>query len=149
MPVVGGYPFARTIQMPLLGSTSRAQLATCDARLQRLANEAIKYIDFSVLEGFRNKQQQDADYAKGVSKLKWPNGRHNSSPSRAFDFAPYPIDWSNKATALGRFMLVGGVILVCAHQLGIKIRFGWDWNRNLDPRDESFLDWGHVELDEP
>jgi len=135
--------------MPQFGATSRQQLATCDPRLQKLANWAIQYIDFSILEGHRNKEQQNADYAKGVSKLKWPNGRHNSLPSKAFDFAPFPIDWSSKATALGRFMLVAGVLLVGAKVLGIKIRFGWDWNRNLDPRDESFLDWGHVEIDEP
>lgn len=135
--------------MPKFGTESKKQQATCDPRLVRLQNEAIKYIDHSILEGHRDKAHQDADYAKGVSKLKWPNGQHNKLPSRAFDFAPFPIDWSNKATALGRFMLIAGVYLVCAAQLGIKIRFGWDWNRNLDPRDESFLDWGHIELDEP
>ena len=135
--------------MAILGTNSLLQLSTCDPRLQKLAKWAIAFIDFSILEGHRNQQQQDADYAKGVSKLKWPNGNHNKLPSRAFDFAPFPIDWSNKATALGRFMLVAGVFWVGAKILGIKIRFGWDWNRNLDPRDESFLDWGHVELDEP
>lgn len=135
--------------MPAFGPESRRQQNTCDDRLIRLQNEAIKYIDHTILEGHRDQAHQDADYAKGVSKLKWPNGAHNKFPSRAFDFAPYPIDWSNKVTALGRFMLVAGVYLVCAQRLGIKIRFGWDWNRNLDPRDESFLDWGHIELDEP
>ena len=135
--------------MPTFGAASRAQQSTCDVRLQRLQNFAIQYIDHSILEGHRNKADQDADYAKGVSKLKWPHGAHNKFPSRAFDFAPFPIDWSNKATALGRFMLVSGVYLAGARILGIKIRFGWDWSRNLDPRDESFLDWGHIELDEP
>lgn len=135
--------------MPRLGSESRKQLATCHPKLQQLANEAIKYTDFSILEGFRDKVHQDADYAKGVSKLKWPNGRHNKKPSIAFDFAPFPVDWGQGVKPLSRFMLVAGVLLTCAQQLGIKIRFGWDWNRNLDPRDESFMDWGHVELDEP
>lgn len=135
--------------MPQFGIESRKQQATCDPRLIRLQNWAIQYIDHSILEGHRNKIDQDADYAKGVSKLKWPNGNHNKLPSRAFDFSPFPIDWGNKATALGRFMLVAGVYLAGAKILGIKIRFGWDWNRNLDPRDESFLDWGHIELDEP
>lgn len=131
--------------MPTLGKSSEQQLATCHHDLQLLARKAITYVDFTVLEGFRDEEHQNADYAKGVSKLKWPNGRHNKNPSDAFDFAPFPIDWSNKAVALGRFMLVSGVMLVCAKELAIEIRFGWDWNRNLDPRDESFLDWGHVE----
>lgn len=134
--------------MPTFGPESRKQLATCHPRLQWVLNDAIKYVDFSVLEGHRGEAAQNADYAKGVSKLRWPNGRHNATPSKAADIAPFPIDWSNKTTALARFLFVSGVIHVSAQRLGVKIRFGWDWNRNLDPRDESFLDWGHVELDE-
>lgn len=135
--------------MPTFGAASLAQLVTCDERLQQIANDAIDFVDFSIIEGHRGEAAQNRDYAKGVSKLKWPNGRHNATPSRAFDFAPYPLDWSDKTTALARFLFVAGVLWVCAKQRGVAIRFGWDWNRNLDPRDESFLDWGHVELDEP
>lgn len=135
--------------MPTFGSASEAQLATCDPRLQRLAREAIKYFDFTVVEGHRGEAAQEAAFAKGLTQLHYPHGNHNAIPSRAMDCAPYPIDWSDKTTALARFACMGGVLLVCAKQLGIRIRFGWDWNRNLDPRDESFLDWPHVELDEP
>ncbi len=135
--------------MPTFGHESLNQLDTCDQRLQDIAHDAIALVDFSVIEGFRNEQQQNRDFAKGVSKLQWPSGRHNHTPSRAFDFAPFPLDWSEKVTALARFLFVAGVLWACAVKRGTKIRFGWDWNRNLDPRDESFLDWGHVELDEP
>lgn len=107
---------------------------------------AIRFVDFTVLEGHRNKEKQNKAYAEGKSKLQWPNGNHNKIPSEAFDFAPYPIDWSNKPAAVARFVFVSGVLLVCARILGIKIRFGWDWNQNFDPRDETFFDWGHVEL---
>lgn len=133
--------------MPKFGVESQRQLATCDPRLQALANEAIKYADFSILEGHRGKEAQNAAYAKGTSKLPWPKGNHNALPSRAFDFAPFPIDWSSKATALCRFTFIAGILRTVAVQQGVAIRFGWDWNRNLDPRDETFLDWGHVELD--
>lgn len=135
--------------MPTFGPASRAQLSTCDERLQRVLNEAIKYVDFSVVEGHRGQAAQDAAYAKGLSKLKWPHGNHNADPSRAADIAPFPIDWRDKTTSIARFAFVSGVVQVCAKQLGIKVRFGWDWNRDLDPRDETFLDWPHVELDEP
>src|SRR6266542_3287049 len=134
--------------MQIFGTESKKQLATCVDSLQDVANESIKYIDFSVIEGHRNKKDQDTDYAKGNSKLKWPNSKHNSIPSKAFDFAPYPIDWSNKELAHARFFLVAGVILCSAKRLGIKIRFGWDWNRNLDPRDDSFQDLPHVEIND-
>jgi peptidoglycan LD-endopeptidase CwlK len=134
--------------MPQFSKSSAEQLATCDERLQRIANEAIKIVDFVITEGHRNEEKQNVAYAKGLSKVKWPDGNHNQSPSKAFDFAPYPIDWSEKAVALARFTFVCGVMWKIANDLGIKLRFGWDWNRNLDSRDEKFLDWPHVELDE-
>jgi peptidoglycan LD-endopeptidase CwlK len=132
--------------VPTFSARSRDQLATCDQRLQVILNEAIKLVDFSVIEGHRGEEAQNKAFDKGLSKVRWPNGKHNSFPSRAVDIAPYPIDWSERAAALARFAFISGVIHTIAARLGIAIRFGWDWNRNLDPRDESFLDWPHVEL---
>lgn len=135
--------------MAVFSKSSQEQLATCDERLQRLANEAIVDADFAILEGHRGEEAQNRAFAKGASKLPWPKGNHNAKPSRAFDFSPWPIDWDSSAKATGRFMFIAGVLHAHARAHGIKIRFGWDWNRNLDPRDETFMDWGHVELDEP
>lgn len=136
--------------MPHFGTQSQLQLATCDKRLQRIANAAINIgPDFSIVEGFRNQEQQHRDFLKGASKLDWPHGRHNSQPSRAFDFSPYPEDWSEGQLPHARFAFIAGVILAVASGFNIKIRWGADWNRNWDPRDETFLDWGHIELDEP
>lgn len=130
-------------------TSSKAQLATCDQRLQDIANDAIQITDFTVLEGHRTKEQQERDYAKGLTKLHWPDGKHNQLPSKAMDLAPYPIDWKNETLSIARFAHLSGVIRACAAKRGIKVRFGWDWNRNQDPRDEHFFDWPHVELDEP
>lgn len=135
--------------MPVLGRESLAALATCDARLQRLARAAILLVDFKILEGHRGKEAQEAAFRAGNTKLHFPHGNHNKYPSRAFDFAPWPIDWSERTTAVARFAFVAGVFHALARQQGVQIRFGWDWNRNLDPRDESFMDWPHIELDEP
>jgi peptidoglycan L-alanyl-D-glutamate endopeptidase CwlK len=134
--------------MPSFGLASKAQLATCHPRLQLVLNEAIKYFDFMVVEGHRGKEAQNAAFKAGLSKLQWPNGNHNATPSRAADIAPYPVDWKEGEKPHLRFAFMMGVVLVCAKQLGVKIRFGMDWNRNLDPRDESFMDLPHVELDE-
>jgi peptidoglycan L-alanyl-D-glutamate endopeptidase CwlK len=135
--------------MPKFSIASEVQLASCDKRLQAIAREAIKYYDFSVVEGHRGKLAQEAAFAKGASKLHWPHGNHNATPSRAYDLAPWPVDWSEGQLPHARFAILAGVILVCAVQLGTRIRWGVDWNRNWDPRDETFLDWGHFELDEP
>jgi peptidoglycan L-alanyl-D-glutamate endopeptidase CwlK len=134
--------------MPVFGAASRAQLATCHPRLQLVLNEAIKHFDFSVIEGHRGEAAQNAAYAKHLSQLPWPKGNHNAVPSRAADIAPSPVDWSEGEKPHLRFAFMMGVVLVAAHLVGVKVRFGMDWNRNLDMRDESFIDMPHVELDE-
>ena len=79
--------------MPKFGKKSLEKLNTCDKRLQLVLNEVIKTVDCSVLEGHRGEQRQNKLYDEGKTKLKFPNGRHNASPSRAVDVVPYPIDW--------------------------------------------------------
>jgi peptidoglycan LD-endopeptidase CwlK len=140
--------------MPSFSEQSRAKLATCDPRLQDLLNEAIKHIDFTVIEGHRGKAAQDEAFRTGRSKLPWPKGNHNHLPSRAVDIAPVwrdvpgKIDWKD-LIAFGRLM---GFIQALATARGIKLRFGLDWDGDFrsvdqDP-DESFLDAPHVELQE-
>jgi len=128
-------------------------LATCDQRLQNIMNEAIKIVDFTVLQGHRNKEDQDKAVAEKKSQIRWPRGNHNSLPSRAIDIAPWvpdvKIDW-NDLIAFGRLM---GVVQAVAHAQGVRVRFGLDWDGdfrsvNRDP-DENFLDAPHVELLDP
>lgn len=132
--------------MPVFGPASEAQLKTCHPDLQLVLREAILYFDFSVVEGHRGEAAQNAAYAKGYSKVRYPNGNHNKIPSEAADLAPYPIDWSSKPVAIERFCLMQGVVWACAQRMGIPIRLGLDWNRNMDTRDETFRDYPHVEL---
>ena len=78
--------------MPRFGKRSKERLATCDTRLQEVFNEVIKYVDCSILEGHRDKERQNQLHVEGKTKVKYPNGRHNSSPSNAVDVTPYPVD---------------------------------------------------------
>ena len=136
--------------MPKFSVASIAQLQTCDERLQKIALAAISVgPDFSIVEGHRGQIAQHQAFLTGKSKLDWPHGNHNAVPSRAFDFSPYPADWSEKELPHIRFAVIAGVLAAIAYGMGIKVRWGADWNRNWDPRDERFLDWGHIELDEP
>lgn len=134
--------------MPKFSKASEIQLASCDPRLQRVLRRAILDFDFVVVEGYRNREAQNKAFREGNSKLPWPKGNHNRFPSLAADLAPYPIDWSEGEKPHLRFAFMMGVIWAAAKAEGVKIRFGMDWNRNLDMRDENFLDYGHVELDE-
>ena len=126
------------------GSRSRSRLDTCDSRLVEICQKAIGYgvMDISIITGHRDKITQNEKFDQGLSQIRWPNGKHNSSPSTAVDVAPYPIDWEDT----GRFIIVAGIMFVAAAELGYVLRWGGDWNSDGFQRDENFRDWGHFEL---
>lgn len=132
--------------MGRFGKQSLAQRATLHPKLQKVLDLAITRIEFVIVEGHRNKAGQDKAYAKGLTKVRWPHGKHNKVISEAADVAPYPLDWSDKSKAIERFVFLQGVIYSCAKELGIEIRQGLDWNSNQDMRDEKFRDYPHVEV---
>jgi len=45
----------------------------------------LSFPDCHVAYAFRGKKEQDDAYASGKSALKWPNSKHNVTPSRAID----------------------------------------------------------------
>jgi len=130
--------------MAKFSKISRDRLATCHADLQKVMNAAIKRSDFSILCGYRGAKEQNDAFERGTSKLKFPNSKHNKKPSRAVDVAPYPIDWGN----IDRFIALADIVLDEAKKLGVKVRWGADWNRNGKWQDEKFRDWPHFELDD-
>ena len=128
--------------MAKFGTRSRSALHSCDDRLKKVFNEVIKTVDCSVLEGHRSKDRQNALYKEGKTKVTYPKGRHNSSPSLAVDVAPYPIDWGDRE----RFHLFAGFVLGIAKSMGINLRWGGDWNMNWEVNDNKFDDFPHYEL---
>ncbi len=116
--------------MPRFSSDSLSKLATCDLDLQRLFFEVIKTVDCKVTEGHRGEEAQNAAYAAGNSKLKYPNGNHNASPSNAVDVYFYPIDMNNTK----KFYWFGGYVLGIAQRLKDEgkmthsIRWGGSWD---------------------
>ena len=128
--------------MPRFGPISRESLGTCHPDLQRVFEEVIKTFDCKVIEGFRNKKDQNAAFNAGRSKILWPNGNHNKTPSTAADVVPYPIDWNDKE----RFYFFGGYVLGVAQSVGISLRWGGDWDSDTQLHDQSFFDLPHFEL---
>jgi peptidoglycan L-alanyl-D-glutamate endopeptidase CwlK len=127
--------------MPVFGKRSLDNIKTCHEDLQKILYEAIKWFDFSVLEGYRDEQTQNMYYYQGKSQLKYPNGKHNKEPSLAVDVAPYPIDWNNN----NRFLALAYFIKGIASRMDIEVRLGCDWNGN-NLLDENFIDYPHIEL---
>ena len=125
---------------------SEDKLAECKLKLQEIARGAIDIMDFTVITGKRSKEEQRKKYAKGLSKVRWPDSKHNVEnecfKSEAFDLAPYPIDWQDEE----RFYLLAGVIITIAKQKEIDLRWGGDWDSDMDVHDQTFNDLGHFEL---
>lgn len=131
--------------MPNFSRLSEQRLATCDARLQALLREAIKHVDFTVICGYRSQEEQEDAFRTGRSKVRYPNSKHNTLPSSAVDIAPYPIDWKDTA----RFARLAGYLERIAHEQGIRIRWGGDWDGDFATADERFIDMPHFEIVEP
>ena len=128
--------------MPKFSKRSRDRLGTCDHRLQTVLEQVVEYFDCAVLEGHRSQEDQDRYFSEGRSKVKWPNGNHNTIPSRAVDVAPYPINWKDRE----RFHYFAGFVLAVGLAKGIKLRWGGDWDRDFRVDDNKFDDLPHFEL---
>lgn len=128
--------------MPFFGTDSRRRLSECDDRIQIVLNEVIKTFDCSVLCGYRGEEEQNELFRIGKSHVQWPKGKHNTAPSLAVDVAPYPIDWNDREW----FTYFAGFVMATALSLGIRLRWGGDWNQDWQVRDNSFDDLPHFEI---
>ena len=120
--------------MPSFSHASASKLDTCDKPLQDLFNEVIKHWDCTILEGHRGEEAQMLAYQEGKSHAKWGQSKHNSSPSKAVDVAPYPVDWND----IERFKQFGQFVKGLAIGMGISIRWGGDFH--------NLHDYPHFEL---
>lgn len=127
------------------GDKSRRVFATLDPRLQRVCYELLNYVDVSLIFGTRTKEEQDALYAEGKSKLRWPQSKHNRSPSLAVDLQPYPYpdNENDLRAALG---YIAGLAMRIADEHEVKLRWGGDWNMNGSVVDNGFDDLFHLEI---
>ena len=134
--------------MPKFGSKSRNELGGVHEDLQELFNEAIKYVDLTIIEGQRSLERQTQLKAEG--KTKTLKGKHLEG--LAVDVAPYDlkvkgIDWEKREN----FIYMGGFIMGLAKRMGIPLRWGGDWNGlvkgQIELYDNNFDDLVHFELD--
>lgn len=106
----------------------------------------IKEHDCAIIEGHRARRRQNQLFRDKKSKVKWPNSKHNRMPSMAVDVAPWMdgegIPWEDNR----RFYGFAQNVLDTAARLGIKIRFGGDWDMDGDYNDQEFKDLCHFEL---
>lgn len=138
--------------MPKWSSKSRLALSTAAQPLQDLFNKVVETFDCTVLEGKRSEYQQQLNVLKGVSKtLQSKHVYPLKAPSRAVDVAPWPLEWPRKPSPdydkqLALFYMFAGYVKATALAMGIRIRWGGDWDGDFDIKDQVFDDLAHFEL---
>lgn len=145
--------------MPSFSKKSLSILSTCEQDIITLCEYLIKYVDFSVVYGYRPMSIQNALFLKGRKKKEGAAGdkrddyyienkdrvvtyrgferksSHNYLPSRAVDIIPYPTGWSDQ----NKIYEMAGAAKVIYQQLKAegKIKsefvFGSDWKNPADP----------------
>lgn len=125
---------------------SQEKLSTCHVDLQQVFLIVLQHIDHTVLEGKRDKEDQNKAFNEGKSQLQWPDGKHNveneDDQSLAVDAIPYPIDWDDRE----RMSYFAGQVVATGREKGITIRWGGDWDNDGQVKDNSFDDLVHFEL---
>ena len=111
------------------GKRSKQRLESCHPELQRLLNAVmdLQVMDFTILCGHRTESEQNAILSKNTS-VKWPNSRHNKTPSLAFDISPYPTNWDD----IDSFKELSFLVMKCAQKLNIPIIYGGYWDKPKD-----------------
>lgn len=153
-----------------LGARSQANLAGVHPHLRAVVQRAIKISrqDFTVTEGVRTKERMWALWgqgrtaaecrAKGVpepyarpaeDKVTWLNNPLASNHrvmadgfGHAVDLVPYPVDWKT----LSKFDEIALAMFSAATELGVKIRWGADWDGDGKPRERGESDSPHFEV---
>ncbi len=134
--------------MPKFSESSLQKLKTCDPELQILFNYVIRYFDCKVICGERDKEAQNEAFAEGASTVQYPHSKHNSSPSKAVDVVPYPIEWGNTDRMRYFIGFVKGVAQMLKEYgtMDKEITTGIDWDNDTILKDQRFNDFPHFQL---
>lgn len=123
---------------------------------------------FRVLEGVRSDAQAYANWGKGrtvaqlkakgvptkyaqpnVPKVTWLNNplatnhrKKSDGYGHAVDLFPAPYQWDD----VKPFNELASVMFKAARELGVRVRWGADWNENGTPREKGEFDSPHFEI---
>lgn len=135
--------------MPAYSRRSKSRRDTCHPDLILILDKVIEIYDVTILEGFRTPANHARYLREKRTKVPYHKSKHSRNPSEAVDLSPWPIpedwgsvDWKERA----KFYQLAGIMKGIAHENGIRLRWGGDWDGDHDFRDQSFDDLVHFEL---
>lgn len=141
--------------MPEFGKVSSERLRDAHPGLWRLFRDVVKRFDCQILETLRTTERQQSLYAQGrttpgaivtqkdgVNRRSSHQARPGESFSRAVDVLPYPVNWHDT----DRMHYFAGYVKRVAEELGIRVRWGGDWDGDTEVGDENFKDLPHWEI---
>ncbi len=120
---------------------SATRLASCHPNLQKVFTAVLEVCDCSILCGHRTEAEQNA-LPSTNTQVRFPNSKHNAMPSNAVDAAPYPYDEDDRE----RFSYFAGIVIGIGASMGVAIRWGGDWDKDNELKDNGFDDLMHFEL---
>ena len=134
------------------GNASKARLDTCTDNLVAVAQRGLELspYDITIIHGWRGEEVQNALHASGASTKRFPDSKHNTvdeneqPKSEAFDFGPWidgDIPWGETHI----FACIAGCFFAAAKELGVKLRWGGDWDGDGNTKEHKLQDWGHIE----
>lgn len=136
-----------------LGFRSRQKLEGVHPKLIAVIERAIAISsqDFMVICGVRTKAEQQALYDQGRKTagpiVTWTlNSRHlpaSDGFGHAVDLVPFPVDWNDTK----KFDAIADAMFAAAKELGVKLRWGADWDSDGNKRERGESDSPHFELD--
>jgi peptidoglycan L-alanyl-D-glutamate endopeptidase CwlK len=119
-----------------------------DPRLQDVCDYILQNVaDISLITGHRNQHDQNQKFYSRpqLTKVRWPNSKHNSLPSMAVDFQPYPYP-AREEKLWASLAYVAGSAKEYAKSKGFELRWGGDWDGDGDLTDQTFDDLFHIEI---
>jgi peptidoglycan L-alanyl-D-glutamate endopeptidase CwlK len=142
------------------GKRSKEKLYTCHKDLIKIMEEAIKFHDFSIIEGIRTTKRQQELYSDGKSQLDGihklsKHQDHGDGVSHAVDIMPYYKGFNPFTSENGpkSFYYLAGLVQGIAKKLyedgeiSHILRWGGNWDSDMDFfNDSHFFDLPHFEL---
>jgi peptidoglycan L-alanyl-D-glutamate endopeptidase CwlK len=128
-----------------LTERDRKRLVGVNADLVRVVELAAQSVPLMVIEGRRTPERQAQLYAQGRTApgqiVTWSmNSKHIDG--KAVDVGPVPLDWSDRRA----FLALAGAMFAAAQAIGVRLRWGGDWDGDGKFMERGESDLPHFEL---